>query len=75
MAVIARNTPSVIALALGALRRGIVPVMVNADLLAHEQQVILDDCRPALTLRGAEVDAWIAGASGMVELAPAKLFA
>ena len=70
VAVIAANSPLVIAVALGALRVGVVPVMVNADLLAGEQQVILDDCRPALTLRGADVDAFIREETSEAELGP-----
>ena len=73
VAVIAANSPLVIAVALGALRVGVVPVMVNADLLAGEQQVILDDCRPALTLRGADVDAFIREETSEA-VAPLSLF-
>ena len=44
VAVVAHNDPDVLALALGALRTGIVPVMVNPDLTGAEQTVILNDC-------------------------------
>jgi acyl-CoA synthetase (AMP-forming)/AMP-acid ligase II len=35
---------------LGALRRGIVPVLLNATLLPAERDVLLDDAEPALTV-------------------------
>ena len=44
VAVVAHNHPDVIALVVGSLRIGVVPVMVNPDLLPAEQQVILGDC-------------------------------
>ena len=34
---------------LGAARVGIIPVLLNAGLLSAERDVLLDDCRPAVT--------------------------
>lgn len=74
LAILSRNDPAVIAVALGALRSGIVPVMVNVDLTAGERQVILDDARPAMVLDGvAAVRALVADAPGERDLAPVGL--
>lgn len=35
---------------LGALRSGVVPVLLNATLLPAERDVLLDDCRPVLQI-------------------------
>jgi len=60
VAIAAGNHPDVISMALGGLRAGVIPVMVNEALLPHERQVILDDCRPVVTLDGvAEVAAFV----------------
>ena len=60
VAIAAGNHPDVISVALGGLRAGVIPVMVNEALLAHERQVILDDCRPVVILNGiAEVVAFV----------------
>ena len=72
VAVIARNAPEVLAVALGALRTGIVPVMVNADLLPAEREVILTDCAPSLVIDDAGVRELV-GADDDAELAPAPL--
>lgn len=83
VAIIAGNSAVIVNIALGALRTGIVPVIVNADLLDHEQRVILDDCRPSLVLRGDDAFRLIAdaeagadaraGRPASVELAAAPL--
>jgi long-chain acyl-CoA synthetase len=54
LAIISTNHPTVISVVLGALRSGIVPVMVNAGLLPAERAVILEDCSPAIVLDGVE---------------------
>ena len=60
VAIAAGNHPDVISVALGGLRAGVIPVMVNEALLAHERRVILDDCRPVVSLNGiAEVVAFV----------------
>ena len=63
--------PSSVALlttVLGALRTGVVPVMLNATLLPHERQALVDDARPRLTITEASQLAELA-ASSPVELA------
>jgi len=72
VAVIASSAPATyVALALGALRTGVVPVLLNPALLPAEQQVLLDDAEPALVLRDADLPALLDGPP--VELAPAPL--
>lgn len=46
----APNHPSTLALALGALRSGVVPVVVGPDLPSEELAWIRDDARPALAV-------------------------
>jgi long-chain acyl-CoA synthetase len=73
VAIIAAGTPAYLAVALGALRTGIVPVLLNPNLLADEQRALLADAEPALTLHGDDLTGLISGApaSGTrAELAP-----
>jgi long-chain acyl-CoA synthetase len=57
---------------LGALRVGIVPVVLNATLLPEEQAVLVADCDPGLVVEGT--DALVALAAGdPVELSPVPL--
>ena len=72
VAVIARNAPEVIAVALGALRSGVVPVMINADLLPVEREVILADCAPSLVVDDRGVAELVTG-TAEVEIAGAPL--
>ena len=67
VALVAHNAPDVLAWAIGALRVGVVPVMVNPDLLPAEREVILEDCEPMLIvtddgvsplLDAADLHAW-----------------
>src|SRR5437763_3358074 len=46
----ARNHPSTLALALGALRSGVVPVVVGPDLPTEEAEWIRGDARPVLVV-------------------------
>lgn len=72
VAVIASSAPSTyVAVALGALRTGVVPVLLNPALLPSEQQVLLDDAEPSLVLRDADLASLLDGPE--VELAPAPL--
>ena len=73
IAVVAHNAPEVIAVALGALRIGIVPVMVNADLLELERQVILQDCAAKLVVDDSGARALIRESGGEAELSAAPL--
>jgi long-chain acyl-CoA synthetase len=63
-----RNRPEVLAVVLGALRSGIVPVPLNAQLLPAERDLLVADAHPALVLDDSEVDALLDGPEG--ELAP-----
>ena len=57
---------------LGALRRGIIPVMLNATLLPAEREVLLADAEPALTVVDGEGLAVLEDGPP-VELAPVPL--
>jgi acyl-CoA synthetase (AMP-forming)/AMP-acid ligase II len=50
VALVLPNSPALLAAILGALRAGIVPVLLHPGLLAAERQVLLDDANPALVL-------------------------
>jgi long-chain acyl-CoA synthetase len=54
LAIVAGNHPDVIAMALGALRTGVIPVMINAALLPAERDLILGDCQPVVVLSSAD---------------------
>jgi long-chain acyl-CoA synthetase len=69
VAIIAAGTSASLATALGALRTGIVPVLLNPNLLPDEQATLLGDAQPALTLRDDDLDRLLAGAEPK-ELAP-----
>jgi long-chain acyl-CoA synthetase len=56
VAIIAWGTPAYLAVALGALRTGIVPVLLNPNLVAEEQDALLADADPTLTLRADDLD-------------------
>ncbi len=75
VALIAGGGPAYVAVALGALRTGVIPVLLNTHLLPAEQDALLADARPALVLRGGELDGLIGAGAGAAEvpLAPAPL--
>ena len=60
MALIAGPSPEYLAFALGALRSGVIPVLLNAGLTEVEQAALLDDAQPLFTIRGAELAAVVA---------------
>ncbi len=68
VAIIAPGSPAYLATALGALRTGIVPVLLNPSLLADEQRALLADADPALILRDGDLPELISGPP--FELAP-----
>ncbi len=70
LAVIAGNSARYINLAMGALRAGIVPVLINPALLPHERQRLLDDARPGLIVTEADWESLDdgPGSGGDVEL-------
>ena len=69
VAIIASGTPAYLAVALGALRTGIVPVLLNPNLLVEEQHALLADADPALTLRADDLGSLVTEGSP-AELAP-----
>lgn len=71
VAIIAGSSPAYVAAALGALRTGVVPVLLNPSLVPAEQQALLDDAEPALVLRDADLPALLDGPPA--ELADAPL--
>lgn len=59
-----------VALVLGALRSGVIPVLINPLLTSAERDYILDDARPALALRTPDdLRALLASEPSAVELA------
>lgn len=75
VALIANGSPDYLAVAVGALRVGIVPVLVNIHLLPAEQDTLLTDARPSLVLRDDDLGPFIAAGydATPVEPAPAPL--
>jgi len=72
VAVVAGDAPSTyVAVALGALRTGVVPVLLNPALLPAEQDALLEDAQPALVLREPDLPGLLDGREA--ELAPAPL--
>jgi long-chain acyl-CoA synthetase len=72
VAIIATGSAEYLAVALGALRTGVVPVLLNPALLAHEQQALLRDAEPALVLRDPDL-ADLLGRDRPADLADAPL--
>jgi long-chain acyl-CoA synthetase len=69
VALVLPNSPTLLAAIAGALRVGIIPVLLHPGLLAHERQALLDDAAPRLVV--AEDEALLALLSGQpVPLAP-----
>ena len=63
---------NLLSVVLGALRTGVVPVLLNPTLLAHERALLIDDAEPAMVVEDARVmEELFDGAP--VELAPAPL--
>ena len=85
VAVLARPSPGLLALVLGALRTGIVPVLLDPAAPPSEQAELLADARPALTVTGGAVPTMADGAvptvaehatlAGLLDAAPAELAA
>ena len=71
VAVVAGPSATYLATALGALRTGVVPVLLNPALTEREQHDLLADADPALVLRDADLPALLDGPP--VDLAPAPL--
>ena len=75
VALVAAGSSAYLAVAIGALRTGVIPVLVNTHLLPAEQDALLADARPSLVLHDQELDALVAAGAGhpSVDLAPAPL--
>jgi long-chain acyl-CoA synthetase len=72
VAVVTGPSAQYLGVALGALRTGIVPVLLNPTLTPGELAVLLDDAAPALVLRAADLEA-LTTFPGQTELAPYPL--
>src|SRR5438067_7062631 len=73
VAVVAPSSPSLLAVALGALRTGVVPVLLNPALLPVERDALVADADPALVLRNGDVDALVEEGGAEAELSPMPL--
>ena len=72
VAVIADPSVAYLCAVYGALRSGVVPVLLNPGLLPEEQDVLITDADPATVLRDAEVHALAAdGDTAAVDLGSA----
>jgi long-chain acyl-CoA synthetase len=58
LAVIAPNHPHLLALTHGALRAGIIPVIVKPSLAASERAFVLENCEPALVVERPQDAPW-----------------
>ncbi len=56
--VVAPNEPRLLALTLGALRAGILPVLVGPSLAPRERQEIVDDAQPVLSVSDLDQVSW-----------------
>lgn len=72
VAVVGTGSPAFLGVVLGALRTGVVPVVLPPTLTPHEEQPLLADADPALVLRDTDLEALVAG-EAEVDLAPAPL--
>jgi long-chain acyl-CoA synthetase len=68
IAVVGHNRAAVLTLALAALRRGVVPVMLNAALLPQERESLIADSEAKLVVDDAMLDSL--GDGPAVDLAP-----
>jgi long-chain acyl-CoA synthetase len=71
IAMLTSGTGAMLSAVLGALRVGIVPVVLNSALLRHERAALLADARPALRVDDAVLAALLEGPPA--ELAPVPL--
>jgi long-chain acyl-CoA synthetase len=72
VAIVARSSSEYLAVVLGALRVGIVPVLLNPALTDRELAALLDDAEPVATLRDADLTRLVA-TRHEVDLADAPL--
>ncbi len=72
VAMLTSSRAAMLSAILGALRVGIVPVLLNAGLLDHERAALLADADPQLLLDDAGLDRFLAD-GGTAELSPHPL--
>lgn len=70
VALVAHASAAYLATALGALRVGIVPVLLHPTLTDREQAEMLADAEPSLVLRDADLDALLDGPSAELASVP-----
>lgn len=56
VALVTSSSGAMLSAILGALRTGVVPVLLNGGLLDHERAALLDDAQPALVVDDALLD-------------------
>jgi long-chain acyl-CoA synthetase len=56
IAIIASSSPAYLAVTLGALRSGVIPVLIPPTLTSFEQDALIKDCDPMLVLREGELE-------------------
>lgn len=61
LGIVASSSADLLATILGALRRGIVPVLLNPALLPHEQDALLADADCRTVVRDADLASLVAG--------------
>ncbi len=71
IALVAGPSGTYLAAVLGALRRGVVPVLVNPALTGREERALLADAEPALVLRDDDLPGLLDGPEA--ELSPVPL--
>jgi long-chain acyl-CoA synthetase len=71
VAVVAGPSATYLATAIGALRSGVIPVLLNPALTASEQATLLADAEPHLVLRDDDLPALLDGPP--IDLAPVPL--
>jgi long-chain acyl-CoA synthetase len=71
VALVTSSSGTMLSAILGALRVGIVPVLLNSALLAHERAALLQDAQPGLVVDDARLAALLDGPP--TELAPFPL--
>jgi long-chain acyl-CoA synthetase len=72
VALLLPSSVDLLCVVLGALRTGVIPVVLNPALLTEERQVLLDDAQPSLVVDD-EAGLAVLGGAAPVELAPVPL--
>jgi long-chain acyl-CoA synthetase len=72
VAVVGTGSPAFLGVVLGALRSGVVPVVLPPTLTVHEEAPLLADAQPSAVLRDADLAVLVEGSTER-DLAPAPL--